>query len=277
MPDSPLTSDSTSEMSSPPPATSDALATRASVATSTPSSISLRTVLSDTSAPDGSESGYTKDSPLPLDPFPESGDPEFAPPRQGRLTTSGFTALERELQSFLRRINTTMGMVYPREFAHKVPIAAYQTMVRLCILDFVAWDLTPDEINERAFVPQWYVAKLRRSMEMEEVRQVFRREWDKLVTPKTLQEHIADPVLQDRIAQRTIEMALHGGDIRTVEKAVAQINDRAMPVVSKAPMAPVLMMTPEMATLFAETVRMRQLKEGAIDVEAKMLTEGDGG
>lgn len=186
--------------------------------------------------------------------------PEYAPSALA-ADPVGATAevLDRELEAFLRSLNQRMGWLYPVEFSH-IPMSAYRAMVQLCILDRAAGDRSPEERAQRVNLAPKTARELRESPSFAEVAHAFEQAWDQVAQPKTVAERIADPLMQDKIAQRTIRLALHAGDTRVSVKALEQLNDRAMPVMKQQTETRVLMLTAEAAQLIADTARMAEAR-----------------
>ncbi len=159
----------------------------------------------------------------------------------------------------MRSVNQRLGWLWPLDFRH-IPMSAYRTMAKLRMLELAAADLPLEEHARRIKVAPEAAAALRAGPTYQEVAHAVDECWQLAATPRRLEDHIADPMVQHKIAERTIRLGLHAGDTRVASKAVEQINDRAMPPQKQQQETRVLMLTPEMAQLIAETMRMVEPK-----------------
>lgn len=108
---------------------------------------------------------------------------------------------------------------------------------------------------------------IRKSDDYKAVRERVLEAYEYLKTPRRLDQHIEDPLVQDRIARETIRTALHSSRGASRIKALEQINDRLMPVVSEKGTQKVVMIT-------EETARMLQLVNREIlSIEGDVVEE----
>lgn len=183
-----------------------------------------------------------------------------APAAPDKAFELGWATLERELQEFLREVHQRLGWLYPIDFGH-IPMDAFRLMARLAILEKCAAHMSAVERAQRAQVAPKVAADLEATPAYQEVRQAIDDSWAFTATPRPLREHIADPLLQHKIAQRTARMALHAGDTRVAVKATEQINDRAMPAVSKGGDTHVLVIAPEHADRIEQVLQFIASKQ----------------
>lgn len=148
----------------------------------------------------------------------------------------------------------------------EMKIEQFERVFGLVMLD--EWSEADNaEKGERLGVEPKKLPWIRKSDEYERIRERVLEAFEYLKNPRRLDEHIEDPLVQDRIARETIRTALHSARGASRIKALEQINDRLMPVVREKGAQKVVMIT-------EETARMLQMVNQEIhEIEGGVVEE----
>lgn len=159
---------------------------------------------------------------------------------------SAFAELsEKETRQFFKDLAQRVRYA---DYAH-ISIDAFRRHVNLAVLD--RWtDYEDGDKAERLNLEPEVLDSYREAPEYKEIRAALEREFEFLAQPRTLKEHVADDLTQDRLAKRTIRIGLHAKDPRDSIKALQQMNDRAMPAIQRETETRIVMIRSEDLHLF---------------------------
>jgi hypothetical protein len=166
---------------------------------------------------------------------------------------------DRELRDLFREIAQ---YVRYQDFDH-LPVERFQQLSDLVVSDL--WtDRTEGQKAAKIGFTEDELPILRATPEYEGIKFAYREAFDRLKEPQRLEDHMSDMIIQDRVARATIRTALHHKDGRVRIKAMEQINDRAMPRITKGGDTKIVMIRSEDLHLLQETER--QLLEADVKV-----------
>jgi hypothetical protein len=151
----------------------------------------------------------------------------------------------------------------------QLPVERFQQLSDLVVSDLWTERTEGQKAQQIGFVED-ELPILRGTPEYEGIKFAYREAFDRLKDPQRLEDHLNDPIIQDRVARATIRTALHHKDGRVRIKAMEQINDRMMPRITKGGDTKIVMIRREDLDLIRDTEK--QLLEAdvkVLDVESR--------
>jgi hypothetical protein len=118
-------------------------------------------------------------------------------------------------------------------------IEAFRRLVNLAVLD--TWsEVKDEEIAKRLHVELEVLETYRDNPEYVRIQADLRQAFQWLAAPKTLKDHLEDPLTQDGLAKRTVRIAKHARDPKDSIKALEAAHDRTTPIVKREEQVKVL-------------------------------------
>lgn len=151
------------------------------------------------------------------------------------------------------------------DFDH-MKIEQFERLFGLVMLD--EWsEVDNAEKGRRLGIEPKKLPWMRKSDDYKAIRERAIEAFEYLKKPRRLDQHIEDPLVQDRIARETIRTALHSARGASRIKALEQINDRLMPVVSEKGTAKVVMITEE------DLKMLQRVNRDILQIEGRVVEE----
>lgn len=155
---------------------------------------------------------------------------------------------DRDLRNLFREVAQ---YVRYQDFDH-LPIERFQRLSDLVVMDLWTEKTEGQKAAKIGFTEE-ELPILRSTPDYEGLKFAYRQAFDRLKEPQRLEDHMADPIIQDKVARATIRTAIHHKDGRVRIKAMEQINDRAMPRITKGGDTKIVMIRSEDLHLLQET------------------------
>lgn len=166
---------------------------------------------------------------------------------------------DRDIRNLFREVAQ---YVRYQDFDH-LPVDRFRELSDLVVMDL--WtDKTEGQKAAKVHFDEEELEILRISPDYEGLKFAYRQAFDRLKEPKNLQDHLTDPIIQDKVARATIRTAIHHKDGRVRVKALEQINDRVMPRITKGGDTKIIMIRREDLELIRDTEK--QLLEADVKV-----------
>lgn len=144
-----------------------------------------------------------------------------------RLTNVDQEVLDYGREQIKAIMREVVKEVDPRPFLREMTARQFDLVRMTAYYD--RWgEYTDEQLCEKLKTDPQRLHEIKTSPAFHQMQTALSEAFDRVATPRRLEEWIKDPRLQDMIARRTVDLALYEPDGRVSVKALEQLNERIM-------------------------------------------------